>query len=89
MAAGRSLTGTVTLPGATTEQRRAIERLTGRPARSGASLSVSLAEVDRILRASGAAPGGLEQAVAELTGPVSALTGPRPVPRSGAIRAIV
>lgn len=70
MAAGRALNGTVTLPGATTEQRRAMERLTGRPARSGASLSVSLAEVDRILRASGAAPGGLEQAVTELTGPV-------------------
>jgi len=70
MAAGRPLTGTVTLPAATTEQRRAVERLTGRPARSGASLSVSLAEVDRILRASGAAPGGLEQAVTELTGPV-------------------
>jgi uncharacterized protein (TIGR02679 family) len=67
---GRPVTGTVTLTDATVEQRRAIERLTGRPARSGASLSVSLAEVDRILRASGAAPGGLEQAVTELTGPV-------------------
>ena len=67
---GRSLTGTVTLTDATVEQRRAVERLTGRLARSGASLSVSLAEVDRILRASGAAPGGLEQAVTELTGPV-------------------
>jgi uncharacterized protein (TIGR02679 family) len=70
MAAGRPLTGTVTLAGATAEQRRAVERLTGRPARSGTSLSVSLAEVDRILRSSGAAPGGLEQAVTELTGPV-------------------
>ena len=29
--AGRPLTGTVTLPGATAEQRRAVERLTGRP----------------------------------------------------------
>jgi uncharacterized protein (TIGR02679 family) len=67
---GRPLTGTVTLAQATVEQRRGIERLIGRPARSGASLSVSLAEVDRILRASGAAPGGLHQAVAELTGPV-------------------
>ena len=71
MAAARPLTGTVTLTGATAEQRRAVERLTGRPARSGASISVSLAEVDRILRSSGAAPGGLGQAVAELTGPVS------------------
>lgn len=70
MTNGRTLTGTVTLPRATAEQRRAIERLTGRPARSGASVSVSLAEVDQILRSSGAAPGGLGQAVVELTGPV-------------------
>jgi uncharacterized protein (TIGR02679 family) len=70
MAAGRPLTGIVTLAEATAEQRRAVERLIGRPARSGASLSVSLAEVDRILRSSGAAAGGLEQAVVELTGPV-------------------
>jgi uncharacterized protein (TIGR02679 family) len=68
--AGRPLIGTVTLAGATVEQRRAIERLTGRPARSGTSLSVSLPEVDRVLRESGAAPGGLAEAVAVLTGPL-------------------
>jgi uncharacterized protein (TIGR02679 family) len=68
--AGRPLTGTVTLPAATPEQRRAVERLTGRTARSGASLSVSLTEVDRILRDSGAAPGGLAEAVTRLTGPL-------------------
>jgi uncharacterized protein (TIGR02679 family) len=68
--AGRPLIGTVTLAGATVEQRRAIERLTGRPARSGASLSVSLTEVDRVLRESGAATGGLAEAVALLTGPL-------------------
>jgi uncharacterized protein (TIGR02679 family) len=68
--AGRPLTGTVTLPAATPEQRRAAERLTGRAARSGASLSVSLTEVDRILRDSGAAPGGLAEAVIRLTGPL-------------------
>jgi uncharacterized protein (TIGR02679 family) len=68
--AGRRLTGMVTLPTATADQRRAIERLTGRPARSGASLSVSLMEVDRILRDSGAAPGGLAEAVARLSGPL-------------------
>jgi uncharacterized protein (TIGR02679 family) len=70
MATGRPLTGTVTLTDATAEQRRAAERLTGRAARSGASLSVSLDEVDRILRDSGAAPGGLAEAVTLLTGPV-------------------
>jgi uncharacterized protein (TIGR02679 family) len=68
--AGRPLTGTVTLTGATAEQRRAVERLTGRPPRSGTSLSVSLPEVDRVLRDSGAAPGGLAEAVALLTGPL-------------------
>jgi len=68
--AGRSLTGSVTLTGATAEQRRAVERLTGRPPRSGTSLSVSLPEVDRVLRESGAAPGGLAEAVVRLTGPL-------------------
>jgi uncharacterized protein (TIGR02679 family) len=67
---GRPLTGTVTLPAATLEQRRAVERLTGRAARSGASLSVSLTEVDRIVRDSGAAPGGLAEAITCLTGPL-------------------
>lgn len=71
---GRPPTGTVTLPAATPEHRRAIERLTGRAARSGSSLSVSLTEVDRILRASGAAPGGLAEAVARLHGPLRDLS---------------
>ena len=68
--AGRPLTGTVTLPAATLEQRHAVERLTGRAARSGVSLSVSLTEVDRILIDSGAAPGGLAEAITRLTGPL-------------------
>ena len=68
--AGRSLTGTVTLPAATPAQRRAVERLTGRTTRSGTSLSVSLTEVDRILRDSGAAPRGLAEAITRLTGPL-------------------
>ena len=68
--AGRPMTGTVTLADATLEQRRAVERMTGRAGRSGTSLSVSLAEVDRILRDSGTAPGGLAEAVTRLTGPL-------------------
>jgi uncharacterized protein (TIGR02679 family) len=68
--AGRPLTGTVTLPAATTEQRHAVERLTGRATRSGTSVSVSLTEVDKILRDSGASPGGLTEAVTRLTGPL-------------------
>ncbi|MGB6454684.1 MAG: TIGR02679 family protein [Streptosporangiaceae bacterium] len=72
--AGRPVTGTVTLPSATQEQRRTVERLTGRPPRSGVSLSVSLTEVDMILRDSGAAPGGLAEAVTRLTGPLRDLS---------------
>ena len=72
--AGRPLTGVVTLAGATVEQRRAVERLTGRPPRSGTSLTVSLPEVDRLLRESGAMPGGLAEAVVLLTGPVRDLS---------------
>jgi uncharacterized protein (TIGR02679 family) len=72
--AGRPLTGSVTLAGATVEQRRAIERLTGRPPRSGTSLSVSLPEVERVLRECGAAPGGLAEAVALLAGPLRDLS---------------
>ncbi|MFI6387490.1 TIGR02679 family protein [Nonomuraea sp. NPDC050540] len=70
---GRPLTGSVSLTGATHGQRRAVETLLGRRAGSGASLSVSLEEVDRVLRASGACD-GLAQAVAVLRGPIRDLT---------------
>lgn len=67
---GTPLTGTVALSGATAAQRRAAELLLGRRAGTGASLTVSLDEVDRMLRSSGACPGGLASAVAILDGPV-------------------
>ncbi|MBG0813124.1 TIGR02679 family protein [Planomonospora sp. ID82291] len=67
---GRPLHGPVTLDAAAPEQRRAIERLLGRRAGAGASLSVSLDEVDRVLRSSGACPEGLAAAVVLLRGPV-------------------
>lgn len=70
MESGRPLAGPVTLTAATPSQRRAIERLTGRATRSGTSLTVSLTEVDRILRDSGTAQGGLAAAVTALTGTV-------------------
>lgn len=70
MERGGPLTGTVTLAQATTSQRRAVELLLGRRAGTGASLSVSLAEVDRVLRTSGAAPDGLAAAVETLDGPI-------------------
>ncbi|MFL6055803.1 MAG: TIGR02679 family protein [Actinoallomurus sp.] len=66
---GAALTGTTTLANATSDQRRAVEKLLGRRAGTGASLSVSLDEVDRVLRR-GACPDGLAAAVALLDGPV-------------------
>jgi uncharacterized protein (TIGR02679 family) len=70
---GRPLTGIVTLGNASQEQRRAAELLLGRRAGAGTSLSVSLDDVDALLRTSGAAPGGLAEAVRLLTGPVQDL----------------
>ncbi|MET8540340.1 TIGR02679 family protein [Kitasatospora sp. NPDC004799] len=70
MESGRALDGTVTLTGATEAERAAASRLLGRALRPGRSLSVSLAAVDQVLRASGASPDGLAEAVVALTGPV-------------------
>jgi uncharacterized protein (TIGR02679 family) len=67
---GRPVTGTVTLTGAGLDQRRAMERLLGRRAGTGTSLTVSLDEVDTVLRTSGAAPDGLAAAVRLLLGAV-------------------
>jgi uncharacterized protein (TIGR02679 family) len=68
---GRPVTGAVTLTGATLEQRRAVERLLGRRAGTGTSLTVSLDDVDAVVRASGAAPDGLVAAVRVLLGEVA------------------
>ncbi|MEU9456617.1 TIGR02679 family protein [Streptomyces sp. NPDC048277] len=70
MTAGRPLTGTVTLAGPDDLQRRAAERLLGRPPSAGRSLTVRLDTVDEVLRRSGVSPDGLETAVVALTGPV-------------------
>lgn len=67
---GKPVTGTVTLDGASADQRRAVEVLLGRRRSSGTSLTVSLEEVDRTLRTSGAAPDGLAAAIEMLRGPV-------------------
>ncbi|MEV5500702.1 TIGR02679 family protein [Nonomuraea fuscirosea] len=72
---GKALTGTVTLTTATPAQRRAAEVLLGRRAGAGSSLSVSLDEVDRILRAGGITADGLREAVIRLRGPIRDLTG--------------
>lgn len=67
---GKPVTGSVTLDGSSAAQRRAVELLLGRRPASGTSLTVSLDEVDRTLRGSGAAPDGLASAIEMLRGPV-------------------
>jgi uncharacterized protein (TIGR02679 family) len=66
---GEPVDGTVTLVGATPEQRRAAGRLLGHGMGRGTSLSIPLPEVDAALRRARAAP-GLRAAVESLTGPV-------------------
>jgi uncharacterized protein (TIGR02679 family) len=66
---GEPVDGTVTLVGATPEQRRAAARLLGHRTGHGTSLSISLPEVEAALRRAGL-PSGLRAAVECLTGPV-------------------
>ncbi|HSZ13202.1 MAG TPA: TIGR02679 family protein [Solirubrobacteraceae bacterium] len=67
---GQPLDGAVTLADASSAQRRAAQRLLGRPPRAGRALSVPLRAVDEVLRSSGACAEGLEAAVVAITGPV-------------------
>ncbi|HEX3785942.1 MAG TPA: TIGR02679 family protein [Pseudonocardiaceae bacterium] len=67
---GRPLTGPVTLADADADQRRAVGRLLGRRMGAGRSLTVSLDDVDALLRTSGAAPDGLAAAAEVLLGTV-------------------
>lgn len=64
------LTGTVTYASPTPAQRHAVERLLGRSPGRGASINVSLDEVDRIVRRSGLHDDGLVGVVAVLRGDV-------------------
>lgn len=64
-----ALEGTVTKQGASTAERMAAGRLVGRPVRSGTSASVSLDQLDVMLRRD-AWPAGLASAVVALVGPV-------------------
>jgi uncharacterized protein (TIGR02679 family) len=70
---GRPLVGTVILAEATPAQRRAVEALLGRSPGSGRSLTVSLGDVDAVIRRGGLHPDGLGAAVVALTGPVVVL----------------
>src|SRR5260370_20625379 len=66
---GEPVDGTVTLVGATAEQRQAAARLLGHAIGRGTSLSIPLPEVDAALRQAGIAS-GLRAAVETLAGPV-------------------
>jgi len=66
---GEPVDGTVTLVGATAEQRGAAARLLGHGIGGGTSLSIPLPEVDAALRHAGIAS-GLRAAVETLAGPV-------------------
>jgi uncharacterized protein (TIGR02679 family) len=70
MERGQSLEGSVNRPTATPAERDAIARLFGRPPRAARGVSVSLDELDGLLRRSGIHTGGLAEAVVELTGQV-------------------
>jgi len=70
LASGKPLSGVVTRASPSGDQRRAVERLLGRRAGMGSSLSVSFDELDAMLRRSGAAPDGLAEAVRLLVGAV-------------------
>ena len=62
--------GTATLALPTPEQRRAVERLLGRPPGRGRSLTVRLPDVDTVVKDSGICPAGLAAAVQALRGPI-------------------
>lgn len=68
---GRPLDGTIVRRGATPAERDAVARLFGRPPRLADGLSVSLDELDGLLRRSGIHEGGLAPAIIALTGPVA------------------
>jgi uncharacterized protein (TIGR02679 family) len=68
---GRDLDGSVTLTGASPQQRAAVQRLLGRRPAPGSAVTVPLAAVEEVLRRSGASPGGLAEAVVALTGAVA------------------
>ena len=70
MERGQSIEGSVTRQAATPAERDAVARLFGRPQRAARGVSVSLDELDGLLRRSGIHAGGLGRAVVELTGPV-------------------
>ncbi|NDL55760.1 TIGR02679 family protein [Phytoactinopolyspora sp. XMNu-373] len=70
LAKGTALDGSITLSRASDPQRAAAGRLLGRSVGQGRSVTVSLGQLDQVLRTSGAWPEGLAAAVVALKGPV-------------------
>ncbi len=68
---GQPMCGAITQRSATPAERDAAARLFGRPPRVARGLTVSLDELDALLRRSGVHDGGLVAAVVTLTGPVT------------------
>ncbi len=68
---GQRLHGTIALRAATSVERDAVAQLFGRPPRAARGLSVSLDELDVLVRRSGVHEGGLAEAVIALTGPIT------------------
>jgi uncharacterized protein (TIGR02679 family) len=68
---GQPLARPATLNGASAGQRDAVERLLGRRPRAGRTLTVSLSDLDQLLRRSRLHGDGLAAAVLLLTGPVA------------------
>lgn len=71
IALGQPLTGTIVRRGASPAEREAVASMFGRPPGNGRALSVSLDELDALLRRSGLHDSGLKAAVETLTGPVA------------------
>lgn len=68
---GQPMHGSISRRVATPAQRDAVARLFGRPPRTARGVSVSLDELDALLRRSGVHEGGVGQAVMTLTGPIT------------------
>jgi uncharacterized protein (TIGR02679 family) len=68
---GQPLHGTIARRAATATERDAVALLLGRPPRAARGLSISLGELDALVRRSGAHADGLAAAVVMLTGPVT------------------
>jgi uncharacterized protein (TIGR02679 family) len=68
---GQPVNGAIARRSATVAERDAVARLFGRAPRAARGVSVSLGELDALLRRSGVHSGGLAEAVVTLTGPVT------------------